>query len=134
LQVAVCFPLFIATIPGFVNAPIHPPSLAGRLDDPYTEDRRYFQETFKKQEIKRFGTIRLSSLLESSCTRQFFQLSLDYASVQQQFSRLHCPRTRQTMEDALAQLELFLVREGTYSGNAAVLETMQKIKDFIKKS
>jgi len=132
LQVAVCFPLFIATIPGFVNAPIHSPSLAGYLDDPYIEDRRYFLETFKKQEIKRFGTTRLSDLLESSCTRQFFQLSLDYASVKHQFSRLHCPRTRQTMEDALVQLELFLVREGTYSGNAAVLETMQKIKDFIE--
>jgi hypothetical protein len=35
------------------------------------------------------------------------------------------------MEDALVQLERFLKREHSYSGNAAVLETTQKIKDFI---
>jgi hypothetical protein len=98
--------------------------------EPYSEDRHYFLETFRKQEIERFASRRLSSLLETSSKRQFFQLSLDYATVNRQFIRRYCSRTRQTMEDALVQLGQFLEREGSYSDNAAVLETTQKDPRF----
>jgi Phosphotransferase enzyme family len=128
LQVAICFPLFIACIPGFNNTPA---LYASDNNDPYAADRDYFLETFRKQEVERFGEGRISSLLETSCERQFFQLSMDYAAVNHQFSQLYCARTRQTMMDALVQLERFMEREGDYSENTAVLETRQEIQNLI---
>ena len=51
LQVAICFLLFIASVPSYKNK-----QLPSWDTDVYAEDRQYFVEIFRQREVELFGS------------------------------------------------------------------------------
>jgi hypothetical protein len=79
-----------------------------------------------------FGVHRLSSLLEMSFERQFFELSMDYAAINHRFGQLFVLELGRRWLMRWYSWNDFVEHEGIYSENTAVLETrLEPIQNLI---
>ena len=122
LQLAVRFPDFIVNIPGHYLA-----DCEDSHGDSYSEDRRYFLETFRKLETAKFGSQPLSHILEHCEERQFFLMSLAWPNVSSEFWQRHCLWTKANLENALVELDRFLERKHKYPGNEIIAGVRRQI-------
>jgi hypothetical protein len=125
LQVAVCFPLFISSVPGYKSE-----QLPSWDTDVYAEDRQYFVEMFRQREVELFGSEWMAKLLETCTQRQFFQMSFNMPLVHQEYGKLKCIQSVESHKAAMKQLDLFLERRPEYKGTPAVLNTRSQLGDL----
>jgi hypothetical protein len=103
LQKAAAWPKLLQYTPGNV-----PPD----LDDNFMEhpaDKALFLHMLKEKETLRRGTNSVSSLMETSYERTFFEMSLHMKTVHREWAKLH-PHTVERCQDALHQLALVLLK------------------------
>lgn len=103
LQKAAAWPKLLQYTPGNV-----PPGLDDKVME-HPEDKIAFLELLKRKEITRRGTNIVSTLMEGSYYRNFFEMSLHMKTVHGEWAKLH-PHTRERCRQAVHQLGQVLVK------------------------
>ncbi|KAJ6126082.1 hypothetical protein N7471_010575 [Penicillium samsonianum] len=116
-------PWFIADIPGWNNDGV-------AEGESFTEDRLYLEDSIKKKELPQHPPLMLSTLLNDSGKRLFFQSAFHFKDVHESFVKTHCPRTEKNIRAARSQLDTVL-RLYPELGDT---EYVQKVKNLLERS
>ncbi|KAK2765227.1 hypothetical protein FQN54_008926 [Arachnomyces sp. PD_36] len=113
LQKGAVFPKLIEHIPG--AAPPDLPAELQYLD--FTHDKDYLVATLAEKEGKqnKESGIPVANLVKNSTQRAFFEMSHNFPDVHTEFARRHCQRTKENIDAAKKELEIFLSRNPEFS-------------------
>lgn len=90
-------------------------------------ERQYFLDKLKEKEIARQGTSVVSSLMATSFERNFFELSLNFATVHREWVKSH-PRPRNWITQAQRALTGFVMGNPSFLGNDVVMKLRNDLK------
>lgn len=113
-----------------------PPDTSGPLaylDLP--ADKTFFLSALAEKEKQRTGTTKITRLIESSSTRNFFKLSHHVATVQQEFAVRFCARSRENLAAAMQEIEHLVADNTGFSrDDPVIVEVVKSIRDQLASS
>lgn len=121
LQKACAWPKLLHFTPGLV-----PPGADSAFMTQPT-DQQYFLLQLKEKEIARRGSSVVSSLMESSFERNFFELSLHFVTVHREWVATH-PHPADTNMRAQEALTEFLAANPTYLDNDVLVKLQKELE------
>ncbi|KAI9821475.1 MAG: hypothetical protein M1832_003322 [Thelocarpon impressellum] len=127
LQVAATFPKLLENVPG--GAPPEIPESLAYVD--LSADKASFLRILAaKEKARANGNTAITTLVESSSERKFFEMSLHRRAVHREFVERFCARTRENVLAASAQVEPFLVANLRFFGgsDAAMVEVAAELE------